>query len=139
MTITTYGGVREIIGAAVLTVGLAVGCLLSTPGVAVAEDEFDTGSFAGCPVLLEDRSSGSCVRKLQRYLNAVNDEYDLAVTGRFGRDTRIAVLDFQGRNGLDADGNVGDDTARELRRQALEHGSVRSPRPAPQGPGKVIT
>lgn len=91
-----------------------------------------TSSFPGCPLLVEAASTGPCVERLQRSLNEVNADYDLPVTGFFGRSTRVAVLDFQGRNGLGADGNVGSDTARALARQAGEHGSVASPRPAPR-------
>jgi small ligand-binding sensory domain FIST len=44
--------------------------------------------------------------------------YHLDADGEFEADTRIAVLDFQGRNHLGADGNVGAVTADELSRQA---------------------
>src|SRR6476469_7191817 len=94
---------------AMLVIGLC-----ASAGVASASEE---RSFPDCPLLLEDKSSGPCVEKLQEELNAVNPEYGLVVTKRFDAPTRIAVLDFQGRNHLDADGNVGSATADELQRQ----------------------
>jgi len=85
----------------------------------------------GCPKLSE-RDQSDCVRQLQTALNTVNSNYHLANDGKFGPDTRIAVLDFQGRNHLGADGIVGPTTARELARQAEQNGSVASPRPGRQ-------
>ena len=52
--------------------------------------------------------------------------YDLTPDGKFGRLTRIAVLDFQGRNHLPADGNVGPVTANAL----LDQTSVGTPSPS---------
>lgn len=75
-------------------------------------------SYSGCPLLLEGQTS-DCVRRLQRDLNAVSDSYDLPVTGFFGPKTRAAVLDFQGRNRLPADGNVGRATADLLVTQVI--------------------
>jgi peptidoglycan hydrolase-like protein with peptidoglycan-binding domain len=71
-----------------------------------------------------------CVMELQKDLNAVNDGYHLDPDGEFGADTRIAVLDFQGRNHLGADGNVGAATADELSRQAAIAGGKQE-QPAP--------
>jgi peptidoglycan hydrolase-like protein with peptidoglycan-binding domain len=90
-------------------------------------------SFSGCPKLSEG-DQGDCVRQLQNALNTVNSNYHLASDGKFGPDTRIAVLDFQGRNHLGADGIVGSTTASELARQAQQNGSVASPRP-----GRTLT
>ncbi|EXG82287.1 peptidoglycan-binding domain-containing protein [Cryptosporangium arvum] len=87
----------------------------AAPSVARADDT-NNRSFAGCPLLIE-RFSGDCVVKLQHYLNVVNPGYALAEDGKFGRLTRIAVLDFQGRNRLGADGNVGGITADALTAQ----------------------
>ena len=101
--------------AAALAVIVSAGLTLGN-GIAAA----DTGprSFPGCPLLLEDRSTGDCVIRLQNDLNAVNEGYHLDPDGTFGADTRIAVLDFQGRNPPGADGNVGAVTADQLSRQA---------------------
>ena len=76
-------------------------------------------SFPGCPVLIEGQS-GKCVRALQVYLNIDNVSYDLTEDSRFGPTTRIAVLDFQGRNRLPADGNVGPITANALIERAQQ-------------------
>lgn len=92
----------------------------------------DDGSFTNCPRLSENHSTGPCVVRLQNALNTVNSAYRLDADGVFGRDTRIAVLDFQGRNGLDPSGVVGKPTATALQRQALAKGSVPSPRPGRQ-------
>lgn len=84
---------------------------------AASAAETDSPSLVGCPLLLENSSTGPCVVALQTELNAVNPGYNLTVDGIFGESTRIAVLDFQGRNHLGADGNVGTVTAEELQRQ----------------------
>ena len=114
------------------------GALTLGSGIAAADTE--SGSFPGCPLLLENRSTGSCVTQLQNDLNDVNDGYHLTPDGEFGADTRIAVLDFQGRNHLGADGNVGAVTADELSRQAAIARQNRGqdpqpdiPKPAPRG------
>jgi hypothetical protein len=79
--------------------------------VAFAQEE----SFSGCPVLREGvENDDLCVTTLQEYLQQENPAHNLPATGFFGAQTRIAVLDFQGRNGLGADGIVGRETARLL-------------------------
>jgi peptidoglycan hydrolase-like protein with peptidoglycan-binding domain len=95
---------------AVLTALLVVGS-----GTASAKTE--QRSFPGCPMLSENNSNGPCVTRLQNYLNVVNSAYDLQPDGSFGSDVRIAVLDFQGRNHLGADGIVGSVMADKLQRQ----------------------
>ena len=89
-------------------------------GTASATPANELRSFPGCPLLLESRSSGPCVQALQTYLNIVYGGYGLVEDGQFGAPTRIAVLDFQGRNHLPADGNVGGTTADELLAQVDE-------------------
>jgi len=87
-------------------------------GALPAYADGDDGSLIGCPLLLEDKSSGPCVEALKGELNAVNPAYGLDTSNAdFDAATRIAVLDFQGRNHLEADGNVGSVTAEELQRQ----------------------
>jgi peptidoglycan hydrolase-like protein with peptidoglycan-binding domain len=103
---------RVTVLAAALTVSGAAAVGLATPASAAAGE-----SLAGCPLLLEDKSSGRCVKTLQRELNVVNPAHNLIVTRVFDAPTRIAVLDFQGRNDLPADGNVGPITAAELQKQ----------------------
>jgi peptidoglycan hydrolase-like protein with peptidoglycan-binding domain len=90
--------------------------LVYTGPAAAANDDANVRSFPGCPLLIE-RFSGDCVVQLHRALNSVNSAYGLTEDGKFGPMTRIAVLDFQGRNHLGADGNVGGITADELLRQ----------------------
>lgn len=89
-------------------------------------------SFVGCPYLYENGPAGPCVARLQDSLNAVNDGYQLTADGQFGASTRIAVLDFQGRNGLGADGLVGGGTADELERQVQERATPVTPPVPPQ-------
>ncbi|WP_433035295.1 peptidoglycan-binding protein [Actinomycetospora sp. CA-053990] len=111
-------------------VGPATGALLAArapaecagrlPG-ATQPPSTDTRSYPGCPVLLESQRN-SCVVRLQRDLNSTNPTYNLPGTDLFGPATRVAVLDFQGRNHLPVDGNVGAATADLLVDQA-EHAS----------------
>jgi len=75
-----------------------------------------TRSFAGCPVL-DPNAHGTCVSRLQQELNAVGP-YHLTYDSLFGQDTLTAVLDFQGRNHLPADGIVGPQVADLLDIQA---------------------
>jgi peptidoglycan hydrolase-like protein with peptidoglycan-binding domain len=113
--------------AAALAVIVSAGLTL---GDGIAAADTGSGSFPGCPLLLENRSTGPCVTRLQNDLNAVNEGYHLDPDGVFGADTRIAVLDFQGRNHLGADGNVGTVTADELSRQAaIDDGNQEQPTP----------
>ncbi|GAB3192346.1 hypothetical protein GCM10027261_04850 [Geodermatophilus arenarius] len=129
-----------------LTALAAITMALLTPAAPATADT--SRSFPGCPVLHEGDPSGTCVERLQHSLNAVNDGYDLDADGQFGSATRIAVLDFQGRNHLGADGIVGASTADELERQALQRASVDTPSPGPEltpsercrliGPGWIV-
>ena len=97
----------------------------------------DTGaSFAGCPQL-DEGDTGPCITQLQQKLTKVHPEYNLpADSETFGPATRIALLDFQGRNHLGADGRFGTTTARELDRQyaAATRGAVASPTTKPVEP-----
>lgn len=95
-----------------------------------AADDTENRSYPGCPLLLEGQTS-SCVERLQRDLNAVDPDYALPETGFFGPATRTAVLDFQGRRRLPADGNVGGLTADALAREAGERGQAGPTEPPP--------
>ena len=61
---------------------------------------------------LKKGSSGSAVKTLQTKLNKVG--YALAVDGDFGEKTKTAVLSFQRKYGLVADGIVGPKTSAKL-------------------------
>jgi peptidoglycan hydrolase-like protein with peptidoglycan-binding domain len=91
-------------------------CAAVTPATAAADPPLPNRSFEGCPALVGN-STGSCVRMLQYELDSVGP-YNLLVDGTFGQDTFTAVLDFQGRNHLGADGIVGPVTADLLDAQA---------------------
>lgn len=113
---------------AVVTASIAAAALGTIAPAFAHENE--TRSYPDCPLLIEG-DSGGCVARLQRDLNMMNTYYNLPQTGFFGVLTRTAVLDFQGRNGLDADGNVGGETADVLADQASLGDFVQSPRPGP--------
>jgi peptidoglycan hydrolase-like protein with peptidoglycan-binding domain len=55
---------------------------------------------------LQLNDSGSRVEEVQRRLTALG-YYNGGISGFFDRNTEVAVVDFQGRNGLTADGVVG--------------------------------
>ena len=56
--------------------------------------------------------SGDDVTNIQKYLKKLN--YLRNTTGYFGSDTHDAVINFQKKNGLTADGKVGSNTIRKL-------------------------
>ena len=62
---------------------------------------------------LHNGSQGEKVWKLQERLQALGYYMD-AVDGQFGPGTRDAVIAFQKKNGLDADGLAGEETQRVL-------------------------
>ena len=62
---------------------------------------------------LHNGSQGEKVWKLQERLQALG-YYKDAVDGQFGPGTREAVIAFQKKNGLDADGLAGEETQRVL-------------------------
>ena len=62
---------------------------------------------------LHNGSQGEKVWKLQERLQALGYYMD-AVDGQFGQGTRDAVIAFQKKNGLDADGYAGEETQRVL-------------------------
>lgn len=63
-------------------------------------------------MLLAINSKGVAVSDLQTKLNALG--YKLKVDGIFGKNTRLAVIDFQRKNKLVPDGIVGIGTAKAL-------------------------
>ncbi len=62
---------------------------------------------------LHNGSQGEKVWKLQERLQALG-YYEGIVDGQFGPGTREAVIAFQKKNGLDADGFAGEETQRVL-------------------------
>jgi peptidoglycan hydrolase-like protein with peptidoglycan-binding domain len=114
---------------AVIGTAVTIAALPMTAGVAVAATGVD---LMDCGLMLEG-DSGDCVALLQSSLNAENPGYGLVEDGYYGVDTRIAVLDFQGRHHLPADGNVGPVTLDELESYT---GSVATPQP---GESVVLT
>ena len=62
---------------------------------------------------LHNGSQGEKVWKLQERLQALGYYMD-AVDGQFGQGTKDAVIAFQKKNGLDADGYAGEETQRVL-------------------------
>lgn len=58
--------------------------------------------------VLREGSKGPGVQTMQQRLSDLG--YAVAVDGNFGPGTRGAIVDFQGKNGLTADGFVGPDT-----------------------------
>ena len=62
---------------------------------------------------LHNGSQGEKVWKLQERLQALGYYMD-AVDGQFGPGTRDAVIAFQKKNGLDADGLAGEETQKVL-------------------------
>ena len=62
---------------------------------------------------LHNGSQGEKVRMLQEKLKVLG-YYEAEVDGQFGPGTREAVIAFQQKNGLDADGLAGEETQRVL-------------------------
>lgn len=64
-----------------------------------------TGGFPIVPPNLKMNSSGLQVQRLQKFLNWYGNK--LVVDGKFGNKTYLAVVDFQKKSGLTADGIFG--------------------------------
>lgn len=62
---------------------------------------------------LEDGSTGSAVRALQTQLKKLG-YYNGSIDGSFGAGTKAAVIAFQSKNGLTADGKAGNATLNKL-------------------------
>lgn len=80
-------------------------------------DLHEAGAFNGAagtlpPPSLSIGDRGQQVKKLQEALNALGES--LVVDGIFGQGTHAAVVNFQARNGLTADGIVGPKTKTAL-------------------------
>ena len=109
---------RKSIKKAVLTAAIAgltlcssaaIGVQLSKPNIAVAEY-----TQAAVPAaVLKTGSSGGEVKEVQRRLKLWG-YYKGTVDGQFGAGTKSAVIAFQKKNGLTADGVVGKSTYKAL-------------------------
>lgn len=102
----------------------------STSSATDAAPGGENRSYPGCPLLHEGQTD-DCVQRLQNDLNSVNSAYHLPGTRFFGAATRIALLDFQGRNHLGADGVFGPQAADLLASKAAGAGAP--PTPGPSG------
>ena len=108
--------------------GLTVDGIVGTATWSVLESKAAVGpaeggatDVSGYPVLRKG-SSGECVRRLQKGLNAFLVESKAALLeedGLFGGATRTAVRFFQQENGLNADGIVGPKTWAKLAEKRL--------------------
>ncbi|OUM96619.1 MAG: spore cortex-lytic enzyme [Thermobacillus sp. ZCTH02-B1] len=76
------------------------------------------GAPAGAEPLLKQGSRGDYVWDLQYRLKTI-DLFDQELTGYFGEHTRQAVVKFQKKYGLQADGIVGPATWKALRKYTL--------------------
>jgi peptidoglycan hydrolase-like protein with peptidoglycan-binding domain len=135
------GRPRSIARVAAVTAAAATaaGLLLVIPGTAAAQE--DSLHLSDCGLMVEGQSGDTCIALLQLSLNATGAPYGLTTDGDFGPSTRTAVLDFQGRSGLAADGNAGPEVVAALVTQVGDHDAGEltdagppPPVPAEQGP-----
>jgi peptidoglycan hydrolase-like protein with peptidoglycan-binding domain len=131
---------RKTLMSVIAAVPTALGLLLAAPGVAAAQE--DMIHLSDCGLLLEGQSS-TCVALLQLSLNETGAPYGLTADGVFGPGTRIALLDFQGRNHLGADGNAGPQVIAALIGKVGDHNALdldgRNPYPTGSAlPGETI-
>ena len=106
-------GVRVGVAALALAFCAIAGSTLNNTGeqaMHVATPQIESIQEAG---ILKQGSSGSEVREVQRRLKSWG-YYSGSVDGVFGKGTRTAVIAFQKKNGLTADGVVGKSTYKAL-------------------------
>ena len=106
-------GVRVGVAALALAFCAIAGSTLNNTGeqaMHVATPQIESIQEAG---ILKQGSSGSEVREVQRRLKSWG-YYSGSVDGVFGKATRTAVIAFQKKNGLTADGVVGKSTYKAL-------------------------
>lgn len=111
-----------VVAAVLLLSVLVAGPTIGPYGIdAVSAATGDTTAPAGAKAssgassagsLLVEGSFGNTVKDLQTALNGKG--YSLKVDGFFGQKTKAAVIDFQQKNGLKADGIVGPNTLAKL-------------------------
>ena len=122
--------IAGIIGLAVLLAGCAVLATYMSPTIGEVRREMSLTPTPLPPVpdtvrdrdlsaeitpepALRNGSQGEKVWKLQERLQALG-YYTDTVDGQFGPGTKDAVIAFQKKNGLDADGYAGEETQRVL-------------------------
>jgi peptidoglycan hydrolase-like protein with peptidoglycan-binding domain len=82
------------------------------------------------PGVYRQGDGGEGVRKLQEALN--KNGANLTVDGDFGQSTRAAVVAYQQKNGLGADGIAGEQTIAKLNQSLQQSPGTPSPQPQPQ-------
>jgi peptidoglycan hydrolase-like protein with peptidoglycan-binding domain len=125
---------RRASPAAALLLGLLLTIFLSSLVTEPADAAIRSGhvsAFASCPQL-QLKSSGSCVKRLQRLLDKMHIRPYLKPDGVFASQTQKAVKDFQRRKRLHQDGVVGPKTFRALEAtQQAPSAPTPAPTPAP--------
>ena len=87
--------------------------LYDAAGIDAAGSSASSGSSSGETALLRYGSQNEAVRQLQQDLTKLG-YYTGTVSGHFGSKTEAAVMDFQRKNGLTADGVVGAKTLAKI-------------------------
>lgn len=77
---------------------------------AYAQEHGQGEKYPGIAIKMGDK--GAMVKCVQKQLKKLIPS--LAADGEFGKDTRMAILSYQGMNGLKMDGVVGEDTWNSL-------------------------
>ena len=103
------------VAACALTASVSVAVIKTAPkkGETVLSAQTQSIDDTVCAAILKQGSQGSEVREVQRRLKLWG-YYKGSVDGVFGAGTRSAVIAFQKKNGLTADGVVGKSTYRAL-------------------------
>jgi hypothetical protein len=115
--LATYVGPNRHLRLGGALAAIAIGLFLTYGGFTIFDAAADKKTFPG-PIdgssLLEAGDTGPEVEELERLLAARGFDPG-AIDGRFDRDTEQAVKDFQGSEGMAADGIVGGQTWTALR------------------------
>lgn len=82
------------------------------------------------PTFFKQGENGDKIKEIQQKLNKFG--YNLAVDGSFGSSTYTAVVDFQNRNKISADGVVGPTTLEKLNNKPTADTMYKPPAPVPK-------